>query len=104
MEYFEAEIVLPHVSDDTSNWDEDAFLADVDWDNWDNWEEDECDENSVAVKTESRRFPVSELDIDRALIERTPKNTMRSTSWGVRVFEAWCHERKIEETVESMEQ
>jgi hypothetical protein len=30
MEYFEAEIVLPHVSDDTSNWDEDAFLADVD--------------------------------------------------------------------------
>jgi hypothetical protein len=35
MEIFGAEVFLTHIDDTThkSNWDEDPFLGDVDWDN-----------------------------------------------------------------------
>ena len=64
--------------------------------------------NTCAVATTTTptpRFPkrvVNDNFIKKAVLERVPKNTIRSTNWGVRVFEAWCVERQCTSSVVDM--
>ena len=38
-------------------------------------------------------------NIEQAIVSRVPKNTLRSTNWGMRIFLKWCEERSIETPV-----
>ena len=55
------------------------------------------DSTVPVVEAAAPRFKrqVSSEQVSKAIIERVPKNTAKSTSWGVGIFEAWCMERNI---------
>ena len=40
--------------------------------------------------------------IKKTMLERVPKNTIKKTNWGVRVFETWCLERQCTGSVVNM--
>ena len=96
----------------------DKCLEDIDWD--ENWSEvsELCDSDSFccidleakkkvctpSIEPYSRRFQkvVNAKDIEKAIVLRIPRNTARSTNWGVSIFKAWCDERGIEASVTDM--
>ena len=58
---------------------------------------------SERVKKQTRfQTVVDDTQLSKAILERVPRNTARSTSWGVSVFEEWCEERNIDESLTSM--
>ena len=67
-------------------------------------EMDDHSSTSSQTATTSRRFKniVDEKDVEKAIVSRVPKNTSRSTNWGVGIFQEWCTERKIETQILSM--
>ena len=113
------------------NVDELFELEDVDWDeNWESYValkvcvvfprliltepletshgDDQVNTCAVATTTTTTPTPcfpkrvVNDNFIKKAVLERVPKNTIRSTNWGVRVFEAWCVERQCTSSVVDM--
>lgn len=69
-------------------------------------EEPEATETSSVVRStrSASRFPkrINDGDIEKAVRNRVPKNTVKSMNWGVRVFEEWCNERDIRESLTDM--
>ena len=41
-------------------------------------------------------------DVEKAIVGRIPKNTCRSTNWGISIFQEWLEERKIDIPLVSM--
>ena len=61
-----------------------------------------CNEMGAAgqmMKTRQFKKVVDEKDIEQAIVSRVPKNTLRSTNWGMQIFLKWCEERSIETPV-----
>ena len=58
---------------------------------------------SERVKKQTRfQTVVDDTQLSKAILERVPRNTARSTSWDVSVFEEWCEERNIDVSLASM--
>ena len=66
-----------------------------------------CNDSAVDLVETAPIVPrftkrVSDDQVCQAIVERIPKNTAKSTTWGTSVFEAWCKERNTEKKVIEM--
>ena len=92
-------------------------LEDTDWDaDWDEIEElcggddslccikkgNISDSEEAQVKTTCFAKHVDDDQICKAISERIPRNTIKSTNWGNSVFEAWFFERDIDKKAVDM--
>ncbi len=92
-------------------------LEDIDWD--EDWSEIEMlcgseslccvdlpdrenDESQTTTRPSRFKKMVNEKDIEKAIVLRVPKNTSRSTNWGVGIFQEWCKERMIDTPILSI--
>lgn len=57
---------------------------------------------SERIKRSRFQTVIDDSQLGKAIVDRIPKNTARSTSWGVSVFLEWCEERQVDETLTSM--
>lgn len=55
------------------------------------------EEVKPEVKPKPSRFSrcIDIEEVEKAIVERVPKNTVKSTNWRNKVLEAWCVERQL---------
>uniref|UniRef100_A0A1X7UN06 QRICH1-like domain-containing protein n=1 Tax=Amphimedon queenslandica TaxID=400682 RepID=A0A1X7UN06_AMPQE len=60
--------------------------------------EDKLSEVKVTHTRKSAEFErrIEMEKVEKSIVERVPKNTVKSTNWGNSVFESWCVERQLE--------
>ncbi len=65
---------------------------------------DDSEDFKLTTSENSKRFgsPLSAKAIDRAIADRVPEKTRKTTQWAMSVFRSWCDARSINEPTEKL--